>query len=126
MKTAIRQLAPTEYRLVAPILAQNGMGLPEANLSQIFAAFDQVGSVLGLSVVQLLPHLDPVWVTISERGSKLWEDLVREQLHSPALEAARGSLFSLVERPGAAKLLADKFGFEDQPYRVMEYKLKGG
>ena len=125
MQHKLRFLASAEYPLVRPILAEYEMPLPYPANSQIVVAQDNVGSVLGLSVLQMVPHLDPVWVTLSERGSKLWERLVEEQLKSLKAQRASGSLFSFVERKGAAELLERKFDFINTNYQVMELKLGG-
>lgn len=121
----IRFLEPTEYALIRPILSQYEMPLPYPQSSQIVVAQDSIGSVTGLAVLQMVPHLDPVWVTVSERGGKLWERLVEAQLDSLRAQRAAGAVFSFVERPGAAKLLTTKFGFTETGYRVMQLNLGG-
>ena len=121
----IRFLHPTEYPLISPILAENGTTAPDPNHSRITIAQDQVGGLLGFSILQPVLHLEPVWTTISERGSSLWEELMRAQLNRLTEDGVRNEIYAFAPRPAIEKLLESRLGFERLDWRVMRKQIEG-
>src|SRR5262249_10125257 len=121
----LRFLHPTESPLIAPILAEHNTTPPAPFGSRIVVAQDQVGGLTGFAVLQPQIHLEPVWVTISERGSNLWEEMMRLQLDRLKLEGMKGDVFCFAPRPAIERLLETRLEFERLDWKVMRRSFGG-
>lgn len=63
-----RELPPDEWSKVAPIFHFYGALLPATELAHIFVAEDDEGKIVGFLTLQLVPHMEPMWVEEQERG----------------------------------------------------------
>jgi len=120
----IRRLHESEYELLKPILAEYGSHLPSVDASKIVGIFDEAGNITGFATLQLVPHIEPVWVAEEHRGSDLWQRMV--QWHIDELEniGITGDVFCFAPRKGHEKLLESKLGFEKMDWAVMRKTLK--
>jgi predicted N-acetyltransferase YhbS len=65
------------------------------------------GQILGFSVIQMMPHVGPMYVAPSERGSDLTGRLADETLNFLRAQGARGWLV-VAEHPATRKLCEDR------------------
>jgi L-amino acid N-acyltransferase YncA len=91
------------------------MSLPK-EFSRILIAEDADGKILGFSVIQMMPHVGPMYVAPSERGSGLAEELADKTLDYLKSEQARGWLV-VAEHPSTQKLCLDR-GMNRLPFPV--------
>jgi hypothetical protein len=78
--------------------------------SRILVAEDEYGLLLGFSCLQLVPHLEPLFVIPSMRGSGLAEELADKMVEFVLDMKVRGFMV-VAESPHAVKLCEDR-GFK--------------
>ncbi len=74
-----RLLLPDEYELARPLL---GAALPRPDVSAIAAAFDDEGHVVGVLVLQLQWHLEPLALTSARVNYQRLKEILDSQLSS--------------------------------------------
>jgi len=108
-----RFLAPEEFELTRPSMEENGGEVPDPSQSAIAAAFDG-DRLVGYAVLQLIPHLEPVYIAPEARGKVDWR---RFQTMLEGLFEASGMYLTTTDNPRVAKM-CERAGMEELPYRV--------
>ncbi len=96
--------------ILEPILQRHGWVSPNPRLSRALVVFDSQNEIIGFSVFQLVPHVEPLWVALRYRGMGLAEQLAHQMvefLNSIPIPEA----YVIVNNPHS-KLLAEKYGME--------------
>lgn len=76
-----------------PIMRQRGWMALNKQTSRALAAFDDTGKLIGFSVLQLVPHTEPLYVDKEWRGSHLAEELSDQMVAFLGSIDARGFVF---------------------------------
>lgn len=72
-----RWLEPEEIETLRPIFEDNGGELPSPQFSQIYGALNDAGKVVGFHVLQLIPHLEPMYIEPDYRAKVNWREFQR-------------------------------------------------
>lgn len=104
-----RILEKGEQERILPILQDQGWFIPYSESCLILAAIDD-GEIVGFSVTQLVPHIEPIWVKESYRGSGLALDLAKKAQEQ--LEAQGVNLYVAGAGNPFAEKLCEAIGME--------------
>ncbi len=114
----LRVLTPAEWPALAGVFTKQGVTLPNPQLASIIVLEEEdsegVKCIVGFVVVQLVAHVEPIYVTPRLRGSDAWETLAR---------AAVGQFppnvpyYAFVPEP-AIGAMAEKVGLTKKPWEV--------
>ena len=91
-----------EWQRIDDILAVRGAAPLNRPTSRILVAEDTEGVLLGFLVLQLLPHLEPLYVKPSSRGTGLAERLSKRG--TEFLRSHNAQWMSIADDPIAARL----------------------
>lgn len=72
----IRVLPPEEWHRVEPLVVDRREWLPSPEVARILVSEDAQGEIEGFIVIQLVAHIEPIWVHPQQRGTGLWKELV--------------------------------------------------
>jgi hypothetical protein len=111
----IRVLDPSEWERLLPIYATVNADVPDPDVAHVVVAED-ADQIVGMLVLQLIPHLEPLWVAPAHRHTRLWHDLSTAML---ATLPAGLTFYTFSSRPAIAKLAA-RIGMVEQPWTVCE------
>lgn len=78
-----------EWDKVDAILASRGWLSLNRNTTRLLIA-ERDGEIVGLNTLQFVPHIGPLWVKPSERGTLMTEELVEKMLNFLSEAQARG------------------------------------
>lgn len=92
-----------EWDRVEALLAARGWMSLSRDASRILVAEDDDGKLLGFVVLQLIPHVEPLYVIPSMRATGLAEDLADHIISFLVEQKARGWM-AVAESPFAEKL----------------------
>ncbi len=84
-EVAYRELPVEEWGKVEPIFAEHGSRLPHEEMASIFVA-EKGGDVVGMAVMQMVPHLEPIWI---KKGQG--EHYLKKLIHMAEASLAGGS-----------------------------------
>ena len=77
----LRLLPPVEWPRIADVFTAQGTKLPDPELAQIIVLeqldTDDFRDIVGFIVIQLVPHLEPVYVKKAFRGTEAFKDLAK-------------------------------------------------
>lgn len=111
----IRALPPEEWSRLEARFKANGSPLPSPRFAQIVVA-EEAGDIVGLVTVQLVPHMEPIWVAPAFRGQQLWEPLLRKA----ATLLSSGTHFYAFHAHKGTEKIADTLGYTRHDWRVDE------
>jgi hypothetical protein len=108
-------LEPSEWSQIEPLFLEQGVSLPDPDIARIVAAKDETGTICGFVVIQLVPHVEPIWVAPEHRGSPLWA-----RLGEAAAAQIPPGVHTYVFSPNdAITRMAQHIGFHPQPWTVL-------
>lgn len=67
-------LLPSDFHTLEPIFQEYGGDLPDPNLSAIRVARNDEGRIVGFAVLQLIPHLEPMFIEEGYRAKVNWRE----------------------------------------------------
>ena len=105
--TSTRFLEWPEIEALEPMFKQRGWMCLNKETSRIMGTFHE-GKLIAFVVLQLVPHLEPLWVDPSYRGAGVAEELVSEIARYIKSAKTRGVMI-VADNPGVARL-AEHFG----------------
>ena len=109
-----RDLPPDEWGKVEPIFKQHGVTVP-AETQGLITVAEEDGAIVGFVVLQLQPHLEPIWVDEAHRHTGVWRQLAESALERVSHGVA---VFTSAPRP-AIEHMAMEMGFETLPWTVL-------
>ena len=92
-----------DWDRIEAILAARGWMSLNRPTTRILLAEDAEGKLAGFSILQMVPHLEPLWVAPSQRASGLAESLADQMVDFMVSIQARGWMV-VAESPFAARL----------------------
>ena len=104
-----RWLEPEEMGLIEPVLEKMNAISINREQSRVVGAFDGE-RLIGFFVMQLVPHLEPLYVDPDYRNGTVALNLVMEMVQFMKDCNARGAIL-VAEHPGVEKI-AEHFGME--------------
>jgi len=113
-ETTYRILPPEEWFKIAPIFEAEHAPLPTIGLATIAAA-EIDGEVAGLCVLQVQPHMEPLWINPKYRASVNYRRF--QELLEPIVPAGM-AIYAFVEDHRTAAL-AERAGFKAIPVYVL-------
>src|SRR6266446_10267452 len=66
--------------ILGPILQRHGWVSPNPRLSRALIVFDSQNEIIGFSVFQLVPHVEPLWLALRYRGTGLAEQITHQMV----------------------------------------------
>ena len=102
-----RWLEPDELVGIEPLFKARGWVPLNPNGSRVLAAFDG-GRMIGFICLNMIPHVEPLFVETSYRGTGIAETLVREMVSMLYLAEAPAA-YVIADSPTSAKM-AEAFG----------------
>jgi hypothetical protein len=103
-------LDPADWGRLAAIFTENGSELPHPDVAQIAVA-ERDGEIIGFAVLQLVAHLEPLYLT--EAARHVWPRLVKT-----AMDAYSGPVYAFAPNDQIASM-AQHAGFTQLPWSVM-------
>jgi hypothetical protein len=114
----LRILTPAEWPMLAGVFARQGSTLPDASLAQIIVMEEEdedgMKSLVGFVVLQLVAHIEPIFVTPRLRGTPAWEILARAAVKQFPVGVP---YYAFAPSP-AIGAMAEKVGLSKQPWDV--------
>lgn len=111
----LRIIQGKELQRLNPILEERGWPMPSEQCS-IAIIGEENGELCGFAIIQLLPHLEPVWVRTDQRGTGLADSIVT--LAAGQLESMNIQHWVSVIRNDQSKRLAESIGMVPSPGEV--------
>lgn len=102
----VRSLEGDELSVLEPVLASKGWMQLHHPTSRAVAAFEGE-KVVGFLVLQLTPHLEPMWIDDDYRGTELAQNLINRMLIFMAAHQIRGFVV-VAESPHVEAMCKEK------------------
>jgi hypothetical protein len=116
----VRILPPSEWYRIEPVFQAQGVPLPHPDFAGIVviesaeASDEGVYRLAGFMVIQLVPHLEPIWINPAKRGTDLWKRLVA----AAKAQFAPGVPFYVFTPNPALERMAEESGLAKLPWSV--------
>lgn len=111
----IRQLLPDEWISLRPTFVEQGSDLPHPEFARILVA-ERDGTRIGFLVIQLVPHLEPIYVEEASRGTGVSLALAKA---AQAQFPAGIHYYAFVPNP-TIEALAIQAGLTKRPWAIYE------
>lgn len=113
-----RVVADGEMEVLGPLFARLGWAMPEPGMAKAVVAEAGEGKdalILGFTLVQFVPHNEPMWVHPGMRGTGVAEGLAEAVIHYIEVDC-HIKRYLCVAKPGSfAARLAEKHGMRPYP-----------
>jgi len=124
----VRFLDPSEYPLIDRFFDEEGVPRLDPAWSKVVAAFDtSIGQVVGIMVLQLVAHAEPIIIDPAYRGEGIWRPMA-EMMDGYAEFVCIPGLYTQPTNP-AAHAICEKMGFEEREYplfcKIYDKNIKG-
>jgi ribosomal protein S18 acetylase RimI-like enzyme len=121
-----RVLPPSEWefaevssgKTLVEVFLEEGGELPDPRFAEIHVV-EIDGEIVGFGVLQLVPHLDPVWVAPSLRGNGIGVGLAVVEMVESRLRESDGKAYFCFVNNIVVKGLVERIGFKEYPSEVM-------
>ena len=104
-----------ELKRLIPILGELGWPMVSEPCSMAIVG-EEDGEIVGFAIIQLLPHLEPVWVRTDKRGTGLADSIVT--MAAGQLQQMNIQHWLSIVRNDQSKRLAQSIGMEPAPGEV--------
>ena len=75
-KVKVQVIEPDAFYLVDSFCDQEGIPRLDPNWSRVIAGIDtKLEKVVGIMVLQLVAHAEPIWIEEAYRGNGLWKEM---------------------------------------------------
>lgn len=125
----IKFVEPELFGLVDEFCDSHKLTRLDPNWARVIAAFDSaIGKIVGIMVLQLIPHAEPIVIDKAYRGNGVWKEMT-EILDSYLQEMANvGAIKGVYTQPTSevSKYMAEAMGMEECefPLFVKTYEVK--
>lgn len=111
----VRFLDPGEYPLIDRFFDEEKVPRLDPLWSKVVAAFDTItGQVVGIMVLQLVGHAEPIIIDPAYRGEGIWRPMA-EMMDGYAEFVCIPGLYTQPTNP-AARAICEKMGFEERDH----------
>ncbi len=111
----IRVLEPQEWDKLKPIFTEFNAPIPQPSVATAVIAENEAGEIVGLLMLQLVLHSEPLWIRADQQHNGLWRDLHREM--EAQFSKTGGTYYAFSPRGGIAKM-TEEVGMEKLPWSV--------
>lgn len=113
---------PTESDKINAVFIENGGDPPNPALSVVRVAENEVGEVVGLAVLQLVPHLEPVWIDPEYRAKVSWREF-QTAIEGLFDKEAGGGYYTFASNPRVEKLCR-RSGMVEVPLKAFRKEIQ--
>ena len=105
---------PDQFYLVDDFCDSEGMLRLNPHTSRVVASIDtEIGKVVGIMVLQLVAHAEPIWIKEDYQGKGIWRDMADMMdgyLYQMAEQGVLGGVYTQPTRD-ETKVLCEKMGY---------------
>ena len=117
----IRVLAAEEWDKLKPIFAEYTAPVPRPEVATAIVAENEAGEIVGLLMLQLTLHAEPLWIRGDQQHNGLWRDLHHEM--EVQFAKTGGTYYAFAPRGGMAKI-TEAVGMEKLPWIVYKKEVE--
>lgn len=110
----VRELPADDWGRLVSVFEQNKTVTPDPDLARILVA-EEDAKITGFIVIQLVPHLEPIYVAPEQRGTDTWSQLAEAAV---AFMPLGSEFYAFAPRP-AIEHMAERVGMVKLPWSVM-------